>query len=115
MAQCTAHKASTGEPCKAHAIQGGSVCPAHGGRAPQVRAAAMARLDAALPTALDRIISLIQHADSDSVRLRAAQELLDRTVGKVTDKLKVSGDQDEPLEIVISRPVQPDVLRQDTP
>lgn len=59
-----------------------------------------------MPTALERLVQLISHADQDSVSLRAAVELLDRTLGKTTDKLKLSGDADDPLEIIISRPSQ---------
>ncbi len=80
------------------------MCVYHGGRAPQVRAAAQARLEEALPTALDNLLALMLTADSDSVRLRALQEVIDRTLGKTSDKLTLSGDVDAPLEIVISRP-----------
>lgn len=104
--RCRAHSSRTGEPCKRWAILGGTVCTHHGGNAPQTKAAALARIEAALPTALERIIALTERADSDSVRLRAAEMLLDRNLGKVTDKLKLSGDADEPLEIVIARPTQ---------
>ena len=41
----------------------------------------------------------------DALRTRIAQDLLDRTGFKPTDKLKLSGDANEPLEIVISRVV----------
>jgi hypothetical protein len=41
--RCTAHR-SDGTPCGAWAIRGGFVCRMHGGAAPQVRAAAHARL-----------------------------------------------------------------------
>ena len=41
--RCRGHR-SNGSPCKRWAIRGGFVCPSHGGRAPQVRRAAHARL-----------------------------------------------------------------------
>lgn len=41
--RCSAHR-SNGEPCGAWAIRGGFVCRVHGGSAPQVKAAARARL-----------------------------------------------------------------------
>lgn len=89
------------------AIVGGTVCVYHGGRAPQVRAAAQARLEEALPTALEQLVALLTSADQDSVRLRAMEAVLDRTLGKVTDKLKLSGDIEAPLEIIISRGSSP--------
>jgi hypothetical protein len=36
---------TNGETCRAWAIHGGTVCATHGGRAPQVREAALRRLD----------------------------------------------------------------------
>ncbi len=101
---CHAHKADTGQPCKAFAIRGGKVCVYHGGMAPNVRQRAQERLEAMIDPALDRLRQLIDTADSDSVRLRALELAMDRALGKVTDKLKLSGDQDDPLEIIISRP-----------
>jgi hypothetical protein len=44
--RCTAHRRD-GRPCRAWAIHGGTVCWAHGGAAPQVRRAALARLEGA--------------------------------------------------------------------
>jgi hypothetical protein len=44
--RCTAHRRD-GQPCRAWAIHGGTVCWAHGGAAPQVRRAALARLEGA--------------------------------------------------------------------
>ena len=40
---CTAHT-TAGRPCRNWSIRGGRVCRAHGGRAPQVKRAAAARL-----------------------------------------------------------------------
>jgi hypothetical protein len=40
---CTAHR-TDGEPCEGWAMAGTTVCSAHGGKAPQVQAAAQARL-----------------------------------------------------------------------
>lgn len=45
--RCTAHSAATGQPCKKTPIVGGNVCRNHGGGAPQVKAAAAARAEAA--------------------------------------------------------------------
>ena len=44
--RCSAHRKS-GQPCRNWAIRGGYVCRMHGGAAPQVRAKAAARLEAA--------------------------------------------------------------------
>lgn len=45
--KCTATSQTTGERCRQAPIAGGSVCVTHGGRAPQVRAAATARVEKA--------------------------------------------------------------------
>lgn len=41
---CSAHSVRTGQPCRAWAVTGATVCVAHGGAAPQVKAAAEARV-----------------------------------------------------------------------
>ncbi len=107
MSACTAHSSTTGNPCKNPSILGGSVCRYHGGGAPQVRAKAMERLQHAIDPAITRLLALMETADQDSVSLRAALDILDRTGFKPTDKIKLSGDGDEPLSIVISRPPLP--------
>ena len=48
---CTARR-KNGQPCGAKAIRGGTVCRMHGGGAPQVKAAAAARLRAMVDPAL---------------------------------------------------------------
>jgi hypothetical protein len=45
--RCTARSSRTGKRCAKAPIAGGTVCPTHGGRAPQVKAAAAARIEAA--------------------------------------------------------------------
>lgn len=45
--QCTAHSSRTGKPCAKAPIVGGTVCTVHGGRAPQVKAKAAERIEAA--------------------------------------------------------------------
>ena len=50
--QCTATSKTTGNRCTRPAIPGGSVCRYHGGAAPQVKAAAAARLRAMVDPAL---------------------------------------------------------------
>lgn len=85
------------------------MCPTHGGSAPQVIFKAAVNLEeerqrllVGLPDAVRTMIALMG-ANDESVRLRAAQIVQERFWGKAQDKLKLSGDTDEPLEIVISR------------
>lgn len=42
--RCSAQSVRSKQPCRRYAIRGGTVCYTHGGRAPQVKAAAKARL-----------------------------------------------------------------------
>lgn len=102
---CHAHKADTGEPCKAFAIRGGTVCVYHGGSVPSVRQKALERMQALVDPAITRIHELIMQDEDRSVSMRASADLLDRVGFNRTDKIKLSGDADEPLEIVISRPL----------
>lgn len=78
--RCTATAHRTGERCKAPAIRGGSVCRVHGGSAPAVRKAAKERLlelvDPAL-VALHKVLA--DNGTDDTVKVRAALGILDRT------------------------------------
>lgn len=75
--QCTAH-ARSGSQCKRSPILGGTVCRMHGGAVPQVRAAAAARIAALVDPALARLARLIDLAETDSVKLAAVKDVLDR-------------------------------------
>lgn len=80
--KCTAHRTDGETPCGNWAIRGGTVCRYHGGSAPQVKAAAErrweARLAAMVDPALERLERLSAGAESESVRLRATDSILDR-------------------------------------
>ncbi len=110
--RCHAHKADTGEPCKAFAITGGKVCVYHGGAVPSVRAAALARLEAVVLGTVTRLVQLRDQSADLSVSMRASADLLDRAGYSAQRQLKLSGDSDAPLEIIISRgnvdPPKPD-------
>jgi hypothetical protein len=67
------------------------VCIAHGGGAPQVKIAAEERLRSLVHPAISGLASLINNADSDSVRLSAIRDLLDRTGYKPTEKVQSDG------------------------
>lgn len=56
-----------------------NVCTVHGGLAPQVKIAAEERLKTLIHPAISGLAELINNADSDSVRLSAIRDLLDRT------------------------------------
>ncbi len=82
-----------GNPCKFPAIPGGAVCRFHGGNAPQVRAKAEERLLALQHPAIDRMGQLIEQTEFPTVAYAASRDVLDRTLGKPTEKVetKVSG------------------------
>lgn len=76
--KCTAKSSRTGEPCQKWAIQGGTVCNTHGGAAPQVKKAARERIQDAADEVAGELVRLALHGDSESVRLGAIRDLLDR-------------------------------------
>jgi hypothetical protein len=88
MAQCTAHSSRTGEQCRAPAIRGGTVCVTHGGAAPQVKAKALERIQAAAVDVAAELVRLAIHADSESVRVQAAKDILDRAGLKPTQLIE---------------------------
>ena len=85
-------KTRGGYPCKISPMRGQTVCRMHGGMAPQNIKTAEERLRAMVHPAISGLAELINKADSDSVRLSAIRDLLDRTGYKLPDKLETSGD-----------------------
>ena len=70
---------------------GQTVCRMHGGKSPQALANAEDRLKALIHPAITGLQELINNADSDSVRLSAIRDLLDRTGYKPTEKIQSDG------------------------
>lgn len=64
----------------------------HGGATRQALAAAEDRLKALVHPAITGLAELINNADSDSVRLSAIRDLLDRTGYKPSEKVETSGE-----------------------
>lgn len=88
--RCTAKSATTGEQCKKWAIRGHHVCTSHGGLSPQVRGKAEENIRelilAAAPTAFRTLLEMAATAQSESVRVAAARDLLDRAGHGATSK-----------------------------
>lgn len=89
--QCIATSRRTGKRCGAYAIVGGTVCKWHGGAAPQVRLAANERIAEMVDPALSALRQLVDTADSDSVRLSAIKDILDRAGYKPKERVEHSG------------------------
>lgn len=98
--QCTKIK-KDGQRCQNMALSGmlpeNAKCNVHGGNAPGVVEAAEARKDAVRLVLLDNselaaetLKSLMDPSVSDAVRLKAATEVLDRTVGKTPIEVNVN-------------------------
>ncbi len=102
--RCSARTKATGQPCRQLAIKGATVCKMHGGMAPQVQASARERLMALQPLAIQTIHSLLQREEFPTVQLGAAREVFDRTEGKPAQALAITGADNGPLEIIISKP-----------
>lgn len=60
MAQCTAHAKSTNKQCTRMAIVGGTVCYVHGGAAPQVKRAALERIQEARDLSLQKFTEYVE-------------------------------------------------------
>ncbi len=94
--KCTATNRAGG-PCGKFAMRGGQVCRNHGGSSPQALAKAAAAVELAelrlrnlAPRAVAELESLVTSADSEQVRLQAANSLVDRSVGRATERIQVA-------------------------
>lgn len=76
--QCTAKSKRSGERCQRPAMNGTNVCRNHGGAAPQVRAKAQRRLQAAADNLAKQLLHMATGAESETVKLAAIRDALDR-------------------------------------
>jgi hypothetical protein len=93
---CIGHNRA-GTLCNKYAMRGQNVCRNHGGSSPQALAKAQAAVELAelrlrnlAPRAVAELESLVTGAESEQVRLQAANSLVDRSVGKPTEKIQVA-------------------------
>ncbi len=78
-------------------MKGQGVCSTHGGKAPQALAKAAAAVELAelklrglAPRAVATLEDLVINATSEQVRLGAANSLVDRSVGRATERIQVA-------------------------
>lgn len=98
--RCRAHSSRTGEPCKNAAIKGGTVCRFHGGAAKQVKANARARLENAADLMAKQLLGIALTAESESVKLAAIRDALDRSGLKAPSEVVLSHGETKPYEQV---------------
>ena len=94
-----------GQLCRKYSMKGQNVCRNHGGSSPEAlakvaEAVALAelRLRNLAPRAVAELETLATSADSEQVRLQAANSLVDRSVGKPKERVDVAA------QIVVHRP-----------
>lgn len=87
--RCRAHSSRTGEPCKLPPIRGATVCRNHGGAIKRVKRAAAERLREMIDPLLDEYFRIALSGESDTVRLAAIRDALDRAGYKPSDKAEV--------------------------
>lgn len=71
-------KRTDGSPCRAPVVRGAKVCRAHGGSAGHVREAARLRLERLVEPAIGTMREMLLRGETHTVRLRAAEQILDR-------------------------------------
>lgn len=70
-------------------MRGSRVCSKHGGMAKQVREAAAARIDRLVDPAISTLREMMLRGESHSIRLRAAESVLDRAGIKAPEEVVV--------------------------
>ena len=93
---CIGHNRA-GALCNKFAMKGQNVCRNHGGASPQAQAKAAEMVELAAlrlrnlaPVAVAELEALVTSADSEQVRLQAANSLVDRSVGRATERIQVA-------------------------
>lgn len=94
--RCSATASTTGERCQRWSLRGTTVCRKHGGQLPTVRETAEAVVESArmelmgmADDAVDVIRDLMKAGVADQVRLKAAENVLNRTGLKDAEEVKV--------------------------
>ena len=85
-------------------MHGQTVCRMHGGKSPQALAKAEERLKALVHPALTGLAQLVANADSDSVRLSAIKDVLDRCGYRATDHQTNGGLPELRVTVLFDRP-----------
>lgn len=95
--RCQAHSSRTGEPCKNMALLGATTCRFHGGAAPHVKRAARARIENAAELMAKQLLGIALTADSESVKLAAIRDALDRAGLKPPAEVVLSQGESKPV------------------
>jgi hypothetical protein len=98
--RCTAHSSRTGDQCKNVAILGHNVCRYHGGAAKQVKQAARTRLENAADLMAKELLGIALTADTESVKLAAVRDALDRAGLKAPSEVVLSQGEPKAYETV---------------
>jgi len=95
--KCTTHSTRTKQLCERWAMKGQTVCMTHGGKTPQALARAEQMVELAelklhglVVLGAETLEDLVANATSEAVRLAAARDLVDRSVGKATERIHVA-------------------------
>ena len=112
--KCKAHK-KDGTPCGRWPVKGATVCPKHGGSAPQVRRKAQERLLEAADSLMAALLKIAQSAESESVRLAAIKDALDRAGFAPAQMIKLGIGQDDPWGDMLAELMTDDVLERVEP
>lgn len=98
--RCVGHK-KNGDQCGHPARRGTTVCDFHGAKAPQVKRKAQQRLDESADRLARELLGLATGAESESVKLAAIRDALDRINGKPTTTVELGPKEPAVVDDII--------------
>ena len=107
--RCTANSKQASRRCKRRPAPGATTCAMHGAKAPQVQRSARLRLAELADPAIAQLARLLASAESETVKIRAVENILDRTGFPRRHEVDVQDAKERLLERLLARRIEGEI------